>query len=384
MEQNVKSSGLTLADILRMFRGKVILVVCITLVAAILGGVFGVVSSLFYADYGTSVEFYVSHVDSKHAILPILQSESFAEKLLLDENGLPAKDKCNPADYEAALAAINATKAAREAKYDAKKALDRLPLELAAAEKTYEVLSTEYLAAETRLGLYTGEQAEDIVKDEGHKQKIKECEDALQKIAEIKDDFLSKTYYPLLEKKSRVELAFKDATDALNDARRNEEELVGKVLSDWRSSAAVQESLKKIHDSVSFSYGTGEGATPAENYNFIVVTVLVPSDEDYAANLLGKIKSIAPDFIENNIEDLTGEVEVDCTLMSTFSAVGDLNDSGIVKTALIYALVAAVAIFALTCIVIIGINLVKKIFAVDDEQKAESETKQEDKTYTNV
>ena len=38
--------------------------------------------------YGNSVNFYLSRKDPQQVLLPILQSESFAEKLLLDEYGV--------------------------------------------------------------------------------------------------------------------------------------------------------------------------------------------------------------------------------------------------------------------------------------------------------
>ena len=129
---------------------------------------------------------------------------------------------------------------------------------------------------------------------------------------------------------------------------------------------------------------SGSSTSQVENYNFIKVTVFVPNDEEFAAELLGNIKAITPAFVENNIEKLTGEVEVECTLMSTFSDVDDLNGGGMIKNAVTYALVAAVAVFALTCIIIIGKNLIVMIFAADAEEKAESEAEQKDENYTNV
>lgn len=389
MEQNVKSKGVTLADILRMFKGKIVLLVCLTLVAAILGGAVAVLTAVLYGDYGTSVEFYVSPVDDSHSLLPILQSEAFAEKLLLEENGLPEKSICNPADYDAALAAINATKAAREAKYQAKKALDRIPYDLAPIQNHYDHLQSVYHEAFSQLELYKSANSDFIADDENHQQKIKEYEIELKRATEAKENYYSETYAPMIAAKYKAEVAYKEATDALDEARRSEEKLVEKVLSAWRSSDAVQKNLKSIYDGVSFAYATrevksGSSTSQVENYNFIKVTVFVPNDEEFAAELLGNIKAITPAFVENNIEKLTGEVEVECTLMSTFSDVDDLNGGGMIKNAVTYALVAAVAVFALTCIIIIGKNLIVMIFAADAEEKAESEAEQKDENYTNV
>ena len=388
MEQLKQEQGLTLAQILKMFKGKVVLIICLSLVAAILGGAFAVVSSVFSRDYGTSVEFYVSTADSSHTLLSVLQSEAFAEKLLLEDNGLPAKEQCDPADYAAALAAIEATKAARDAKYEAKKALDLIPYKLAPIQQHYDYLNSLYTEARNLLDIYKGANTSDKdILGENHAQKIAEYEAAVAKAAADQESYYTETYFPMIEKKLAAEYDLKSATDALDEALRAEEELVEKVLASWRTQASVQKKLSDIYDGVRFSYAlrevrNGNNVSLVENPNFIVATVLVQNDEDFANELLAKIKSISPEIIENNIEQLTGEVDVNCTLMSTFSTVEVVNGGGMIKDAIVYALVAAIAAFALICIVIIGKNLIKMIFASDDDAEIAEEAKEEE--YTNV
>ena len=106
MVENQMSRGeITWVDILKMLAKKAKLIAWITLLALVLGAAAGVgVAMVSNATYGTQVEFYISSEERNSYILSLISSDSFSEKLLLDENGLPETDKGSNA-YNEALAA---------------------------------------------------------------------------------------------------------------------------------------------------------------------------------------------------------------------------------------------------------------------------------------
>jgi len=210
---------------------------------------------------------------------------------------------------------------------------------------------------------------------------IEKYEKDLENAKVARDDYYDNFYAPKISEKHNAEAALDEAIENLTLRRAEEAELVEKVLAAWRKQSGVKEQLAKIRDSVSFKYATREVATGAttttvENNSFLLVSVSVPNDEEFANDLLGKIKEITPEYVEKNIEKLTGKVEVECSLMSTFSGVGNLNSSGLIKNIVLYALVLGIAMFALLCLIIIGGNFLKPIFGKKNNAKEEAEEKE--------
>ena len=123
--QNQKNE-LDLIDLLKVLLSKIKLIVCIALIATFIGGALGAIITLLgKRDFGTQVEFYITRGASDSQILHLLASERFAEKLLLDENGLP--ENTSGAEYDAAIAAKEAADAAVEALAEAKKIAKSVP-----------------------------------------------------------------------------------------------------------------------------------------------------------------------------------------------------------------------------------------------------------------
>lgn len=103
---------ISLSELFRILWRRVIILILAGVVGLIAGGAFGVLKTWNVQYYGTSVEFYVNPIKSADAdaetgsqygiygaynkpvmesMIELLNSEVFAETLLLDENGMPAK-----------------------------------------------------------------------------------------------------------------------------------------------------------------------------------------------------------------------------------------------------------------------------------------------------
>ena len=194
--QNQKKE-LDLIDLLKVLLSKIKLIVCIALIAAFVGSALGAVITLIgKRDFGTQVEFYMSSGDPDSRVLHLLASERFAEKLLLDENGLP---KNMPgADYDAALKAKKEADAAEEALIEAKKTAKQAPRELAVVQKTYEEKSRAYEDIYNLLSVYQG-AGDKIAETPEHAEKIKNYE-ALVEAAKIEKENAEKAYYVASQK----------------------------------------------------------------------------------------------------------------------------------------------------------------------------------------
>ena len=122
MERNIKvQDELTLSDLAKIIWRKAFVLVLALVFGLIAGGAFGVLQTWNVHYYGTNVQFYINPVKAKNAsesegtdtenktdsqysvygsygklvmesMVELLNSESFSEVLLLDENGMPAQD----------------------------------------------------------------------------------------------------------------------------------------------------------------------------------------------------------------------------------------------------------------------------------------------------
>ena len=103
---------ITLSELFRILWRRVVILILACAIGLVAGGVFGVLTTWDVHYYGTTVEFYVNPIKSAEAdaetgsqygiygaynkpvmesMVELLNSEVFAETLLLDENGMPEK-----------------------------------------------------------------------------------------------------------------------------------------------------------------------------------------------------------------------------------------------------------------------------------------------------
>lgn len=104
---------ISLSELFKILWRKALILILACVIGLIAGGAFGVLQTWNVEYYGTRVEFYVNPSKSEDAssetgsqygvygaygkplmesMVKLLESEDFAEKLMLDENGMPARD----------------------------------------------------------------------------------------------------------------------------------------------------------------------------------------------------------------------------------------------------------------------------------------------------
>ena len=376
MDQNTPNNStkpLTLLDVIRMFKAKtLIIIICVALVAALLGGVFEAL--LFYTNlsYGTEITFYLTTKDGTHALLPLLNSDSFAEKLLLDENGLPDKADCNEADYNAALEAVASYNDALKVKHECAKAAETLPALVAEKKSVYDSDLAEYTRIYNLLNAYLNAYKSATLGDvtEGI-ESTESLSDLLVMIAkyEVELDKAADTvakskaaYNEINKQKLANDVALSVAKKEVDRTRSEAEETLEKVLAPWRESKEVKEKISLIRESISFEYAklneNVENGTSVDNENaaFLVITVNVEKDKNMANFIVDRIILRAPDYVEKNIERLTDATDPQCTLISTFADTEENTEPELLRGIILFGAVFGGVTFAGSCVAVVFYN----------------------------
>ncbi len=377
MDNRENSSEIVLSDIIKMFKGKSKQLLCVIIICGLLGGVFELVRSFVFGSYGNTVKFYLTVTDGSANLLPLLQSESFAEKLLLDENGLPPKELCDHADYDAALEAVTVYNNARENAVEARKERDFFKHNTGFGDyngkkmntwdgitEEYTRLQEEITKAQELLAMYKNAFAEAVAQEPGHIAKTAEYENNLTEAIKAKEEFESDIYTPALEQKNSLDRIFLKKLYLLKNLRENAEVLTEKVVSGWRNNKDIEKDIRIINEALTIEYATeeadGSDGEEIKNIAFINVDVSVPTDREFAEFILERIKLCMPDYVEKNIEKLVGSIDAKCTLITPFSQVKNLETDGLAESIISRALIFAAAGGALYFAAVAGKGYINK------------------------
>lgn len=364
MEENTQvtvAKEMTLFDVFAALRKKVKLIVCVTLVVAIIGGVLGGLMSMLWSSYGAVISFHVSPYDGSDSLLYKLQSESFAERLLLDENGLPPKDECDPEDYENAVKAIEALNVARAKKLELSREIGMLPYSLAIIEEEYARLTQAYNNAYNVLSIYTSSPSDKVAEDEAHKAMISLYEQKLKEAEQEREAYAESTYNPAIANKLKLDAEYAQIARDVTDLRDEVKELTEAVLAPWRENEDVKEDISVIMKSVTYEYekleasqngntSTSKDEEPHKGY--VKVTVNVEKDEEFAQFIIDQIKSNMGVYVIDHIESSGGYAKVRCDLISTVGAIEETGDGTIISAVKFAAIAAIVALVVACCVVI--------------------------------
>lgn len=359
MKSNVhdQHNELDLLDLLKILLAKIKLIVCVALIAAILGGAFGFAFTLIgNHDFGTKIEFYITPNAPDSQILHLLSSERFAEKLMLDENGLP--EGYSGAEYDAALAAKLESKAADAAYAEAKRASKMAPRELAAIQKTYEEKQKAYEDVYNLLSVYQS-ASDEIAKQPEHIEKMKKYEAAVEE-AKAEKVIAEKAYYVASQKALEATNDLEAAKENASNARKLADDLAEEILKEWRDQSQNKKKISKINESLKYKYiedTSSKGTEDNANRQFLVVSISVEKDEQLAKMLLDSLCDKLPAYVEENTSTEDSIEETECILISTAAEIEDIGKNSLVKEVIKYALIATIAALAVTCILVIWIGV---------------------------
>ena len=349
MEENIRTQEeISLGDIFRILLRKIKVLVLALVIGAVVGAGFGVVRTYNVKYYGTTMQFYVTPKkdsasvtsDSQYgvygaysslvmdAITKLLGSESFAEELMLDEDGIPLasvlptgenREVIDEAIAEA-QAPIAKAKEATEAADAARLATAEAQVAYNSAKSDYDKLIGSNMTTEIELAGAALTAATTALEN---------AEDA-QAAAELKE-----------------ETAWEDANEKLET-----------VWTEWRKSTVYRNYVQTIVSSVSYSYYDESEADNTTNLakSFIYVSIDVLNNEGFANFLFERINVVLPEYVEAKMTVPSGYVGTNCQRITRLDEVARTNEGNMASTALKYGLILGAAALIVACVVVIVVD----------------------------
>ena len=350
MEENIRTQEeISLAEIFKILWRKVKVLIFALVIGAIFGGSLGVLTTFNEKYYGTTVEFYVNPKKDENQInnesqygvygaygrhvmdnmTKLLASESFAEQLLLDDDGLPTKflSDENRAEIDAKIAEAGTPLAIKKS---AVKTADDARTAMAEAQVVYNQKAKEW---ETELQILVAGGATVVEIETAREQCLGEAKRALETAQDAK------------------ELAELAETKAIEDANT----AVEAVRALWRETKLYEELIVTVTESINYRY-YDEEETDVDDLarSFIYVNVSVLNDEELANDLFDQLLIMLPRYVEKNMAIPSGYIGTNCQRITRLNEVEQTNSGYMLKTAIKYALLfGAVALVIASVVVII-------------------------------
>lgn len=406
MNQQSNKNGYTGAKVMALLIKKAKLIICISLIAAVLASAAAIALGFSCMTYGNTVSLYISKEDASNKVMPFLTSEVFAERLLLDEYGLPAELAKNPKykdQYEEAKNAVIAYNEARAEWRAISLELSRVSVSLTtpkdpvtgqtltsldAIEERYSRLKATYTSLYELLAVYMSASAEGMVTEDQLVQ-ISAVQAQLVKAQAERDAFRDSAYVPAILELQELQTQYGVCTNVVRDARKVADEHREALLEEWRKDGAVKEKVSAITGALTFSYeipGDEDSILqkettnvtlpeePEKMYSFLKVYVSVEGDEELAAFIVDRLKVVLPEYVKESVERFNNFDTVDCIVTSPSSEAAPLDVTSVITSTALAAIVAFVLVAALICFIIVGVDYTRSIKAqnaqIADENKS--------------
>jgi capsular polysaccharide biosynthesis protein len=338
MEERIRiQEDIGLSDIFRILLRKIKILIVALLLGAIIGGGIGLMKTRNVHYYGTSVDFYVNpktdetsvNSESQYGVYgaygqhvmdnmtKLLSSDIFAEKLFVDEYGLPSQYLPKNAEEKAKIQELNA--AAKPLVITAREANNATAVALAAYEEALEI--------DTNIKAVSGKGYSET--------EIRSATDAVKTTKEA-----------LASARAAEKVAEDAATEAVNAS-----------LNYWGRTSSYQSLISSARNALEISYyDTAASSEEDLAKSFIYVKISVLNDKDFAELLLDRILVILPEYVEANMAVPTGYIGTNCQKITRLDKVTLLNDGYALKTAIKYALILCAAAFVVACITVVVID----------------------------
>ena len=356
VENQIPAKDLTILDIFSIIRKKVKLIAWVALIALILGAAGGTAwAFISNATYGTQAEFYIYSEGANGYILSLLNSDSFAERLLLDENGLPA-DKKDTEAYKTALAAKAAVDAQLDKINEFEKKLAILPIEVNKLKTAASDADTRYKDAENLLVTYMGSYG----LTEANTAKVTELQTNLDKAKEARD--AAKTAYE--EKNNEfltAEVELVDLQEELDKLGAAKKAAYDVALAEFRSNEDNLKKINAIKKYITFEYAksTSKDTTLEQSQSHLYVNIAVPFDKELAQELLDNVSTKLAPFVEESVIADAEERETECKVLSVFGSVDSVDYKNPLTQAALFAGIAAIAAATITSVIVVFAYIVK-------------------------
>lgn len=355
MKDNVSTQNgeLELSDVFRILFSKIKAIICIALVAAVLGASLGAAKTLLGKNYGATLEFYITPEAPDSNLLLLLSSDRFAEKLLLNEYGLPEGEG---ADYDAAVAAKAAADKASENLVEAIKLSKEAPNGLAKVQKIYEEKQKAYDEAYALLKIYK-EAGDAFYDNENHIEKTELYENNLSE-AKLAKDKAEKAYYEASQKVIDASINLEKAEKEVIETRKVYDDLSEKLIDSWREKPENKSKIALVSNSIAFEHvqdtaKSNNAEASASGRQFLIVKVNTGKDKALASELVDSLRRVLPSYVAENTNVSESGEEVRCTLLSTVASVYNLSSDSLVKEAIKFGVLVCLGAVAIACVVFV-------------------------------
>lgn len=371
---------ITLKEIYNTLAPKLKVFLIILLIGAVIGGCVGAARTLASMTYGTTIEFYVNPKRSDDGgnnqsqfgvygaygwhvmdnMTKLLSSESFAEEMLLDEDGLPIE--------------IVLKKEPNKTEIDKLIAEARVPIEAAkeaelSAEEITEIVNEKKLAYTTASSAANKANNKylSLVSAKAPEAEISEAkaeaEEALATEKQAKLDFDAAE-----QEKVVAEQEVKQKKD---DAQKK----IKAVLDCLRQSEVYVDFIKLIGDSVSYSFynDRDKQTSNAEALakSFIYVTISTPSSENVAKFVYERVNEVLPRFVEDNMAVPSGYVGTNCQRITRLDEIKQTSSYELLSETLKYAVLLGFIALVISMVFVVLVDRFKKWRAINKSAQGE-------------
>ena len=381
----------SLISFLKIFKGKLKMLVAIGLIAALLGGTIGALTvTVGKKTYGNLLAFYFPTPEQTgySTVIPLLESDLFTENILIgtkevevtDAEGKSIQVKIPDLPYtsdeekEVAKYEAEKIKLAEDIKHY-KNALTSLPLEIENLKSQLEAATGAYTPLKEELTelwtVYSDKLSTDAL------AKINTLESSEEYVT-AKNNFLNAQKAhgeKVIEHATASENLFK-AEQARDEAVEKSNEIINVLRAEWRKDPANKELVEDFQEYVTYSF-TKDGSPLQINNQLkedtsgkvLYIDVRIPENIALADKVISNILNDIADFVISNTTPVEKNAQIECMRISSGEA-KDVNEDSLIKTILIYALIFFAAIEFITCLGIVCSYLKRTFFPAPEKAVA--------------
>jgi hypothetical protein len=381
----------SLISFLKIFKGKLKMLVAIGLIAALLGGTIGALTvTVGKKTYGNLLAFYFPTPEQTgySTVIPLLESDLFTENILIGTKEVEVTD----AEGKAIQVKIpdlpySSDEEKEVAKYEAEKiklaediknyktALTSLPLEIENLKSQLEAATGAYNPLKEELTelwtVYSDKLSTDAL------AKINTLESSEEYVT-AKNNFLNAQKAhgeKVIEHATASENLFK-AEQARDEAVEKSNEIINVLRAEWRKDPVNKELVEDFQEYVTYSF-TKDGSPLQINNQLkedtsgkvLYIDVRIPENIALADKVISNILNDIADFVISNTTPVEKNAQIECMRISSGEA-KDVNEDSLIKTILIYALIFFAAIEFITCLGIVCSYLKRTFFPAPEKSVA--------------
>ena len=396
------------AAILKIFKGKLKVIIAVALIAAILGGAFGAFMIFFTQRfYGNLLTFYlpVSEQSGYSSILPLLESDIFLQKILidtteesytvtqldaqgqplLDANGQPITvtevirvpnlpfsdvDKANYKKYT--FEKIQAQKTIDELK----KYFNDIPYTRTTLKEDLDRKSADYSTAVSVLNTYMSVQDE-LAKDPDVLSNIKELETKRVEALNAKKEAELK-YNACIDEYRTNELTYHNAKETIDDLDEEIDKILAPLYEAWKRDSKNSEMISLAEDGIKYSFDKKELYPDELELNkekeeekqptkFLYIKVQINQDKELADKIINNITTEMQDFIKDHATPSSSNDIIKTTCISV-PVSHTIYESSLLFMLAKYVILFVGAAEIVLIAIIAALHFKKKVFANETEQ----------------